>query len=348
MTKRVYRTLNGMRGVAALAVAPIHAGGMLPDLGGGFLAVDLFFILSGFVIAHAYERRFEGGMTAGAFMKARLVRLYPLYALGTMIGLFSAAVALKLGAGELSPLGLVLAAFSAVFMVPSIGTVAESVYLFPLNSPAWSLFYELIANLFYVLAYRWLTNSRLAAIVAVSGIALAAASLTAGHAWTGPLWANAAGGLPRVMFGFPLGVLLYRFHLVSGDRVKHGVIAWAPLCVLPILFCAHGVWLELVIAMTAFPLLIYLAADLEPGPRSARVFTWLGVVSYPLYAVHAPVFEILQRAIRMFGRNPAHMRPAGIAALVALVIGGSLLDRLYDEPVRAWFNRRRAAGRAAG
>ena len=81
--------LDGLRGLAALAVFGAH----VPDpllrdaLPGCDLAVDLFFALSGFVLAHAYFERLRKGMGVGTFFKRRVIRLYPLYALGTIISL---------------------------------------------------------------------------------------------------------------------------------------------------------------------------------------------------------------------------------------------------------------------
>ena len=79
--KHVYATLDGIRGIAAALVAMRHAGALFPgwDFPNSGLAVDLFFVISGFVVASAYDRRLADGLTLGAFMRIRLIRLYPLY-----------------------------------------------------------------------------------------------------------------------------------------------------------------------------------------------------------------------------------------------------------------------------
>src|ERR1700744_1410613 len=88
-----------MRGIAALSVMSYHYkdhvevfGGLKPFDGGGWTAVDLFFVLSGFVLAYTYEPRFKAGLTLGHFMQLRLIRLYPLYAMGTLVAVATQAL----------------------------------------------------------------------------------------------------------------------------------------------------------------------------------------------------------------------------------------------------------------
>src|SRR5688572_27186028 len=91
-TKQHFQILDGLRGIAALAVVIFHfMEWIFPDIsnnfiGHGFLAVDFFFCLSGFVIGYAYDDRIRK-MGTGAFFKARLIRLHPLVILGSVLGL---------------------------------------------------------------------------------------------------------------------------------------------------------------------------------------------------------------------------------------------------------------------
>ena len=147
-TKHKFHTLDGLRGIAALAVVSLHT----KDVMGGlpfpraYLAVDLFFIMSGIVIAYAYDRRLAGEMTARQFMLARLVRLYPLYILGTVI--FTAGIAIGLASGIPFELWngdkLLWAALPAFFMLPSYAEGFSTLY--PLNGPTWSLMLDLCVN----------------------------------------------------------------------------------------------------------------------------------------------------------------------------------------------------------
>jgi peptidoglycan/LPS O-acetylase OafA/YrhL len=87
---RAFPAMDGIRGIAAILVALFHFRATFLHydnnvIGDGYLAVDLFFVLSGFVLAHAYEHRFARGMTTFEFMRARVIRLYPLYFVGLAI-----------------------------------------------------------------------------------------------------------------------------------------------------------------------------------------------------------------------------------------------------------------------
>lgn len=206
--KHVFLTLDGLRGLAAIAVALLHGwllfGGPITEipLERANLAVDLFFLMSGVVIAHAYDRRIAGSMTPGAFMRARIIRLYPLYILGALFGMARVASdVLSQGAtGEWTQANFLLAVVCNVFMLPA--KVGMEPALYPFNPPSWSLFQELIVNFAYVLAFPLLTNKRLLAIVIVSGLGFAFVSIGLGLLNPGHYWSNVLAGLPRVFFSF--------------------------------------------------------------------------------------------------------------------------------------------------
>ena len=144
-------SLDALRGIAALGVVVYHFHQYFAPVSaaGGYLAVDLFFMLSGVVITRAYGKRFAAGMTTGEFMLIRLIRLYPLYALGTALGLAAAVASLhgnNLDHWQGSTLSI--AALLAVFMIPNF-TGHPNERLFPLNAPCWSLFLEILVNLLF-------------------------------------------------------------------------------------------------------------------------------------------------------------------------------------------------------
>ena len=165
--RRVFATLDGLRGVAAVFVAMRHIAFFKAlNIHGGYMAVDLFFVLSGFVIAHAYERRFERGLTAGRFLASRYLRLWPVYALGAVLGLIAAAAHALPGRDNLTGAEVLRTAPFALAMLP--GPHIKPM-LYPVNSVAWSLALELLINAAYAFAWRPLKDSRiLAATLAVS------------------------------------------------------------------------------------------------------------------------------------------------------------------------------------
>jgi len=202
-------TLDLLRGIAALAVVSLHfawPGGAVP-FPRAYLAVDVFFVLSGFVIAYAYQYRLDSGMPVRRYFLARLVRLYPLYIFATLLGAaWIAQGLLRQGSIEaLGPWALALAG-AALFLPDPLGARA----LFPLNEPAWSLFFELLVNLLYgALAVR-LSNRILGALILAGAALLGFAIAQMGTLNVGFDWDNAAWGSGRALFSFFVGVGVFR------------------------------------------------------------------------------------------------------------------------------------------
>ena len=232
-TKPHYHLLDGLRGVAALVVICFHIGedfatnSLTHYFSHGYLAVDFFFMLSGFVIGYAYDDR-RNSMSVGSFIKRRVIRLHPMVIVGA---LFGAVMFYGQGSEYLNvkSVPLALLAFATLLnmlLVPAWSGVEVRGFgeIFPLNGPAWSLFFEYIANLLYVLFIRKLSTHRLALLVfamagALLGYALTNESGTLGAGWTfanGGFW----GGMLRVMFAFPAGLLLSRLWCGWAHRAK--------------------------------------------------------------------------------------------------------------------------------
>ncbi|MBL6080693.1 acyltransferase [Belnapia sp. T18] len=338
--KSLYLNLEGLRGIAAIAVFFLHASinGIQPpvSLPGSYLAVDLFFVLSGFVIEFAFGGRLEGGMSPGRFILARLIRLYPLYIVGSIAGLLSATIAFFLHAGELNAPGLFAAAVSALFMLPS-PTADQTNVVFVLNTPGWSLFFELFVNTLYVVIRPLLTFQVLSGIILVSASLLCYATFSAGHGDVGSAWSEFYGGFPRVCFSFFVGVFLFR---VAPAARKPSAYAWI-IAVLPIIVFAipaSGVArpiLDIFFVMLVFPAIIYFAVAHEPLGLKAKLFRLLGLISYPLYVIHYPILEMTRRALRLFGADPVHQSALlsfGLAVGIALL--SWFLVVVYDQPLR--------------
>lgn len=350
---RSFHTLDGMRGIAALLVVRLHLETFLAPVGGSgiffaqaYLAVDLFFVLSGFVIEHAYADRLRAGLGARDFMLARIIRLYPLYLLGVAIGLPSALIAYRLGGGSLDGPGLALTTPAALLLLPS-PTAGQNEGVFILNAPGWSLFFELLVNLAFVLAWRWLSTRALLVIIALSGAALVLATLRAGHGHLGPTWPDFLGGFPRVTYSFFIGVLIRRLY-PAGASAAPGVgtapsrrLAWVLVGLLPLVLWlqpspALRPWFDLACVLAVFPVLIALGARHEPGAAGVAIFRFLGLVSYPIYAVHFPLLELLRRALSLLHIDLGHFAlPLELAVIGALIAAGWVLFRRYDLPARA-------------
>lgn len=352
---RNFLTLDGLRGVAALAIAIRHAPFLWREeqptefLNDSYLAVDFFFLLSGFVIAHAYGQRLRGEMSFAAFALARFRRLYPLYALAVALSVVSLVIGLCLRTTSIRDVAANLA--FAVVMLPA---PFSGEYLYPLDSPAWSLFFELVANaLFALTVVRWPRAGLMGLVFLVAAGLVAAASNTAlgfgasdGPLNAGAYWSGFGAGLLRVGVGFFGGVLLYRLY-VGGVRLPAVPAPW--LCVL--LFFILAVWVprplrlsyDLISVFVLFPAIVLVGAAAPARGVWADRFHVFGGMSYALYVLQAPLYKLLVwAALIAFGfdlaRIPMFVGFVGVMLAVGLAI---LADRNFEAPIsRALFRRR--------
>ncbi len=337
--KQRYFALDAMRGIAAIAVFLHHGNALSHPLvaAAGYRAVDLFFVLSGFVLTHSYEDRLLAGYGVRRFMLDRLVRLYPLYLVGALLGIAGAWIAYRLGGGQLGLHTLVPATLSLLVFLPS-PTWSYTGELVPLNVPCWSLFLELLANLAFALCLRWLTTARLVLGVVVAGTCLAAIAIAHGNANLGSDWATITGGLSRVTFSFFLGCLLYR---LKPSRMIRSHWAWLlPVATIPLLCLgSEELVMDLLCIFILFPILIGAGAMFEtPGHRLPSM---LGDTSYGLYVVHVPAILLVYKAFSFLKSDANRFAPAtGLMLLFALLVFVVLADRWYDRPVRRYLKRR--------
>jgi peptidoglycan/LPS O-acetylase OafA/YrhL len=297
-------------------------------------AVDFFFVLSGFVIGQAYGRRLAGALSWGAYMRLRLIRLYPAILGGLLLGVVAALLA-----GErLHP-----AMAAQILLLPVLwGPALHGGELFPLNGPQWSLFLELTANALHAALLRWLTVPRLAAAVALAGAVLVWASGRQGGLDVGWSRATAWGGPPRVVFGFGAGLLLFRAH-AAGWRAPRAPLALVALMLGLCLvrpFPERGLWAitDPVIVLAVLPAIVALAVNAAVPAWAMGACAWLGALSYPLYAIHAPLLRIAGAFLASLDDDQAVLGWA--LALPAVIAMAALFERFYDAPVRAWLARR--------
>jgi len=330
--KHVYATLDGIRGIAAVLIAMRHSGSFFPgwDFPHSWLAVDLFFVISGFVVASAYDRRLADGLTAGEFMRIRLIRLYPLYLAGLLLG-FGAGVLCWLGGTDarLNAGVLVACLMFGLVLLPSISSWNDET--FPLNPPAWSLFFELAINALYGVAHRFLTPGRLVAVAVVSGAILLEMALTGQRLDEGHSWGRFDVGFVRVTYSFTLGILL--FHLPCRPVMSSPWSAAILLLAAAILMVPSlGAWYPLLAITLLMPALVLLAARVEPGPKVRRGWHLLGRISYPLYVLHAPAAIYVEWS---FGR--AGLPQPGVAVGLVFLLAMMAIAWWADRRFAVWF-----------
>ena len=338
-----YLTLDGLRGVAALAVMAMHCGPWFNPEGifaRAYLAVDFFFLLSGFVVAHAYQPRLDQGrLSRGRFVVARVVRLYPLILLGMLIA--GAFLSLRWMSGRRDlPLDMIIDAFArGVALIPTLTpnpVGPEEAY--PLDGPLWSLFFELVVNIIYGLAFRWMTTRVLVALVVAGLAGMVAAVLVHGHLDVGVSPHTFFWGVARVTFGFFGGVLIHR--LITGRRLT--LPALGPLTatvLLVLLFCMPREWpgrgvVDLVCAVLVFPLVLLFSLGSKPGPVVSRLCRVSGDLSYPIYVLQRPLFWWIGSVYLAFDITDWPAPIPGLIAVVVVTLGSWIALKAWDEPVR--------------
>ena len=369
-SKPHYALLDGLRGAAALMVVWYHffegfafaEGSAITTFCHGHLGVDLFFMLSGFVISYAYDDRWNAQvnrLTIKEFFKRRLIRLHPMLVMGAVIGLVT--FLLQGGVrwdGSPTPLSWSLVAVVlAMLFVPAYPGAPYDLRgngeMFSLNGPSWSLFFEYIGNILYAFFIRKLSNKGLAFLVVTTGllwISFVVFDISTydmiGIGWTLDA-VNFFGGLLRMLFPFTLGMLLSRNFNANSQQPKNNSF-WLAAIVMFILFSMpyipksgnisiNGIY-ELACIILVFPLIVWFGASGKPtGKFSITVCKFLGDISYPLYIVHYPVMYLfyswlIDNELYTLGET-WQMVLLVMATNIALAY---ICLKLYDEPVRKW------------
>lgn len=348
-TKTHFEILDGLRGVAALAVVLFHFMEMAYSdysanfIAHGFLAVDFFFCLSGFVIAYAYDNRI-GKMGVKEFFKSRLIRLHPLVVFGTVLGLLSFLFDPFAGHAELYSFGKILLIFLAsVLMIPFPSMAERSFNLFGLNAPAWSLFWEYVANIFYALILYKLSRRFLFILTSLSAIALCYVCYRAGGSLMGG-WGgeNFWDGCARISYSFLAGMLVYRSNLIIKSRL--GFIGLSILLALAFIMPFNDKWnwlTEPFVVLFYFPLLISLGAGarLSEGLRKICIFS--GKISYPLYMTHYAAIWMFLNYYTKYQPGTMQLSFIIIAGTIVLVMFAYVVMKFYDIPVRKYLTAKR-------
>jgi peptidoglycan/LPS O-acetylase OafA/YrhL len=344
--RRHYRTIEGLRGVGAVLIVMRHA----PEMFGGvrvpesFLAVDLFYLVSGFVIAHAYGQRLAAGEPLGRFMITRVIRLYPLYLVGLAVGLTASIIALL---SDPHPWWtwprIAEAVVTGVLMIPRFpGLDANGSTM---DGPTWTLLPELIANFAYAASIRFLNIAALIVTIVVCGAGLVLAEFRYGTLDVGYNLTDQWTALARVGFSFFTGVLLFR--LVSAEERRSEVIAWICMALLALALgfspAAHFTKVyELGMVLAGFPLLVLVALRYEPSAFSGRVFSFIGLMSYAVYLLHQPLAVLAREGLERIDWDESDLIPwlTGPAFLAFLLLLAWQLDKRYDAPMRNWLRDR--------
>lgn len=376
-SKPRYEILDGLRGVAAIFVVMFHlfetysAGLTHQIINHGYLAVDFFFVLSGFVIGYAYDERLASGkMSTMDFLKRRLIRLHPLVCLSSLIGLllfyFGGGPDFAIMAdAKWSQLIILLLISFTMIPVPASMDVRGWSETYPLNGASWTLFLEYIANLLYVLIIRRL--GKVALGICIVAFALLTLSLTfnldpfgvfpngnyAAYTVIGGWGVDAPQlyiGFTRLLYPFFVGLLLYR---IGKYITVKGGFWWCAL----IIICCQAMprvggseeanfWMnglyEAIVILAVFPLVVAIGAGSKVvGKKSQKICKFLGDISYPLYITHYPLIYVQMgwKELHQDAPQSQHIMVGVSLFFIAIAVAWASF-KLYDEPVREWLTEK--------
>ena len=382
LSKPRYEILDGLRGVAALLVVAYHLletyfhGGPDQPINHGYLAVDFFFALSGFVIGYAYDDRWqksknpvgnEAKLTPWTFFKRRLIRLHPMVIIGILFGalLFYFSDCSAFPQVKETPAWLLVVCMLWGFTMIPMGKgmdIRGWSETNPLNGPAWSLQWEYLANILYALIFRHLGKVALACCVALFACLTAMLCLNidifgvleersyASYTVIGG-WSLTPDqllvGSTRLLYPFFCGLLLSRLNWLI--KVKAG-FWWCTLLIV-ITLCmpwmglgtagdsrwTNGVY-EMLCILFVFPLIVSIGAGSSVmGNKLQTLNKFLSDISYPLYITHFPLIYMHIAWVSNHEDAPLAQHISVAVSLFVLAIAIAYAAfRLYDLPVRKW------------
>ena len=375
-SKPRYEILDGLRGVAALMVVIFHCFETYNPVFGtqivnhGYLAVDFFFVLSGFVIGYAYDDRWDK-MTTWGFFKRRLTRLHPMVVAGTLVGaaLFFFAPAAFPKTLEVKGWMFALCLVMGLFMIPcGNGLDIRGWGEFnSFNGPQWTLTFEYIGNILYAFVFRRLPKIALAILCAAC--AFFTLDLTLG--WDvfglfpeGPQYTVIGGwslttqqvyiGFTRLLYPFLCGLLISRILPAhrsetnpSGSPIHlKGGFWWCSLALIVIFSipCIGGEvgvpdgLYQAACILLVFPLVVLAGAgSVTTDAKSTAVCKWLGDISYPIYITHYPLMYMQMSWVAAHPDAPVWMHiSVNLGVVIVSILLAYGLFKAYDLPVREW------------
>ena len=318
--------------------------GAAPDVVAfGYMGVDLFFILSGFVLAHVYGPQVEAGnYNHKGFIWARLARIYPLHIimLIVMIGIW--IIGTKLGfshdasAFDVKQIPFHIALLQAWGFVNSDGW----------NFPSWSISAEWFAYLTFPISFYLASkfkNSKIGGLIAVSALFLAIYILTAligKLELTNMTW---EGGILRIIPAFMAGVMLWFIgrDIRLGQKAAYAGVFASFL----MLFVAMAIFKSPVMIWFMLAAIVFFFAETSKyekgGICSNKVWVYLGEISFAMYMVHLPVDILTCKGIAKFATafHEAHHYVCFFAGITLSLVAAISAHELYEKPIRNFMRK---------
>lgn len=348
--KSRFHVLDGMRGIAAIVVMLFHYSPFLTHamLQNGYIAVDFFFVLSGFILSHSYENRIQNGMSSYEFISKRIARLYPMLLMGLVVGAPTYYIFVKTGYFTY-PLGDILKSILYnIFFLPFIKVGP----IFPTNDPLWSLFFEMAASIAFIGLIRLqkhvlINMAKICFLIIIIQEVLFIAThddmlLNYGFGWGAK---NFAAGFARIFYSFICGMLIFQAHnrVEPSTRNNPFFVYFCLLCVLFFPFRAQGIYYLCAIGCMT-PALVKMGAQTKLIKQSHIWFAdFLGNISYPLYCLHFPVrqaFIMLQEYYHIDGSL------CYVSAITVSLTLSIFAAKYYETPFRHFLTKQFASIKA--
>ena len=361
IAKPHYPILDGLRGVASVVVVAFHlfeahsTSHLDQIINHGYLAVDFFFLLSGFVVGYAYDDRW-GKMNVSEFSKRRLVRLQPMVVLGTLIGALcfyfqDSVLWPTIHEVSAAKMLIVMLIGFTLLPIPISMDIRGWQEMHPLDGPAWSLFFEYFVNILYGLVVKRFSKTALSVLVFLAACALIHLAITSpGGDIIGGWSLNGEQlriGFTRVMYPFFAGLLLFRAGKLTYIKGAFFLCSLLIVIVLsvPRIGGSEHLWMnglyDSLCIVFIFPLIVFMGASGEvKGKFASRFCKFLGDISYPLYITHYPLIYIYTGWVSDHTVTIQRALPIAVLTFISSILLAYICLKLYDEPIRRWLNKK--------
>ena len=340
-----YYVLDFLRGIAALSVVLFHFLARIDTsglMGHGYLAVDFFFMLSGYVIENAYSVRVQSGeMNLRKFMLTRAIRLMPMVIVGTFLA--AAFDFFRPGLGDFSShaIEVLICLFLGILLLPVFWSTSLESASFPLNGPIWSLFFETIGNVIHAMTFNY--RHRLVAYFVTAVVSLAlffwATYYYGGSFDFGPHKTGFLVGFPRLLWSYMVGVIIcmLRMQLTAISKWIYAAVL-VSIYLVPKDYCFP--YLDILTICLVNPLIIMSASGDRSFYEARSITRLLGELSYPVYALHYPFIRVVGVLIRTHKFSlPYNILLATAGTLLIAVLAYMVYVKI-DVPIRSYLQRR--------
>lgn len=343
--QKYFDSLDLVRGVAALVVLIYHAdfmfglrGQLLPA---GYLAVDLFFVLSGFVLSLNYGSQIMNRTASlWSYAAARFARLYPLFLATTAIGVFIMTLRHQTRYGYIDTIPLLKSAFANLLMLPSFATPYDIQTLYIFNPATWSIFFEVIASFLFFFYIGRASRRALIVLACLSGAALVATIVAMDTVDLGYATFNFWAGFPRVVYSFTVGVLIQRAFATSPWRMPRAVLFVMLLALLAVmqvkLFLPASPVFDCFAVLFFLPAVVVVSAGVSLDGMWRSIATFLGEISYSVYLLQGALIIIAAGLAQALAGEKIYDLGiwVGFVFVPCAMILSFATYRLYEKPAR--------------